>query len=295
MKRFSLLLLLMCLTFATTAKADDTGFSTGSGRFTFTDQKGDPEKPIRVWYFKPSKYTDSSPILFVMHGMQRNAEEYRDQWVKYAEQNGALLFVPEFSDKQYPDTAYAQGNLFDSKSRQLPENRSGFALIEHLFDYVTLHAHNKSADYYLYGHSAGGQFVHRMVMFKPDARIRRAVAANPGFYTLPRYMEEFPYGLKKTGMAPEAVKDVFGKELFILLGDHDTLEHQKSLNKSIGAMRQGKYRFARGMNFYKVAQEESSKLGVTLTWKLQTVAGAGHSNSQMAGAAAQTLFGSIVK
>jgi poly(3-hydroxybutyrate) depolymerase len=294
MNRF-LLLMLLCLTFATTAAAGDPEFSSGSGSFTFADQKGDPGKPVKVWYYKPSKYTGSSPVLFVMHGMQRNADEYRDQWIRYAEQYGALLFVPEFSEKNYPDTAYSQGNLFDSRSRSIPENRSGFALIEHLFDYVTVRANNQSTSYYIYGHSAGGQFVHRMLLFKTDTRIKRAVAANSGFYTLPRFAEEFPYGLNKSGLPTEAVKAAFSKELIILLGEQDTLEQQKSLNKSSGAMKQGKHRFARGMNFFKVAQEESGKQGIGLSWKLQTVAGAGHSNSKMAGAAAQALFGDGVK
>jgi dienelactone hydrolase len=295
MKRFVLLILLLSLTFVAAAEAGDAEFSTGSGSFTFTDQKGAPEKPVKVWYYKPSRYNGSTPILFVMHGMQRNAETYRDQWIKYAEEYGVFLFAPEFSNKYYPGADYAQGNLFDSKSRPIPENRSNFALIEHLFDYVTSRADNQSSSYYLYGHSAGGQFVHRMLLFKSDARIRRAVAANPGFYTLPSYYEEFPYGLSKSGLTAESLKTAFGKELIILLGDQDTLEHQKNLNKSVGAMRQGRHRFARGMNFFKVAQEESGKRGTTLAWKLQTVAGAGHSNSKMAGAAAQALFGSGIK
>jgi dienelactone hydrolase len=294
MKRF-IMLILLCLTLAVTVEAADSGFDNGAGSFIFTDQNGDPGKPVKVWYYKPSKYTGSSPILFVMHGMQRNADEYRDQWIKYAEQYGALLLVPEFSEKNYPDTGYAQGNLFDSQFRVIPENKSGFMLIEHLFDYVTVRADNRSRDYFLYGHSAGGQFVHRMLLLKPDARIRRAVAANPGFYTLPRYSEEFPYGLKKSGLTPEALKAAFGKELIILLGEQDTLEHQKSLNKSLGAMKQGKHRFARGQNFYKIAQEESGRSGIKLEWRLQTVAGAGHYNSKMAGAAAQALFRSDVK
>jgi pimeloyl-ACP methyl ester carboxylesterase len=290
MKRILLLLLMMLASFVAMADSSHADFKVGSGSFTFTDQKGDPEKPIRVWYFKPSAYSSSTPILFVMHGMQRNAQEYRDQWVSYARQYGALLVVPEFSEKTYPDEGYAQGNMFDSSTRPIPENRSGFALVEHLFDYVRVQDNNLSTDYYLYGHSAGGQFVHRMLLFRPDARVRRAVAANPGFYTLPRFTEEFPYGLGNTGLASETIKQAFGKELTILLGDRDILENQKSLNKSVGAMKQGKQRFARGMNFFRVAQEESVQRGVSFEWKLQTVPGAGHSNSQMAAIAAQALF-----
>ncbi len=290
MKRILLLLWMMVASFVATADSIRADLKVGSGSFTFTDQKGDPEKPIRVWYFKPSPYSRSTPVLFVMHGMQRNAQEYRDQWIRYAQQHGALLVVPEFSERTYPDESYAQGNMFDSSMRPIPEDLSGFALVEHLFDYVRVQDNNLSIDYYLYGHSAGGQFVHRMLLFRPDARVRRAVAANPGFYTLPRFTEEFPYGLGKTALTGETIRQAFGKNLTILLGEQDTLEHQKSLNKSVGAMKQGSQRFARGMNFFRVAQEESVQRGFSFEWKVQTVPGAGHSNSQMAAMAAQTLF-----
>ena len=290
MKRLLLLLVLMYACFVALADSSHAEFKIGPGSFTFTDQKGDPEKPISVWYFKPPQYSGSSPVLFVMHGMQRNAQEYRDQWISYARQYGVLLVVPEFSEKAYPDEGYAQGNMFDSRARPIPENRSGFALVEHLFDYVRAQNNNHSSDYYLYGHSAGGQFVHRMLLFRPEARIRRAVAANPGFYTLPRFVETFPYGLEQTGLASEMLQRAFGKELTLLLGERDTLENQKNLNKSVGAMKQGSQRFSRGMNFFRVAQEESARRGLSLEWKLRTVPAAGHSNSQMAAAAAQALF-----
>src|SRR5271155_4121645 len=44
-----------------------------------------------------------------------------------------------------------------------------------------------SKTYYLYGHSAGGQFAHRLVLFMPNARYQRVVAANPGYYTMPQF------------------------------------------------------------------------------------------------------------
>ncbi len=146
MKRLLLLLVLMYACFVALADSSHAEFKVGSGSFTFTDQKGDPEKPISVWYFKPPQYSGSRPVLFVMHGMQRNAQEYRDQWISYARQYGVLLVVPEFSEKAYPDEGYAQGNMFDSRARPIPENRSGFALVEHLFDYVRAQNNNHSSD-----------------------------------------------------------------------------------------------------------------------------------------------------
>ena len=277
------------------AAVNTPAFATGSGSFTFEDQQGDPTKPVKVWYFKPAKYTSSTPLLFVMHGTQRDAERYRDQWIKYAETYGAFLLVPEFSTRYYPGTDYPQGNLFDANSQPMPDQKTGFSLIEHLFDHVASRTGNRTTSYYIYGHSAGGQFVHRMLMLSPAARIRRAVAANPGFYTLPRDDEEFPFGMKKSGLLPAALTDAFGRELIILLGEQDTLEHQENLNRSPGAMAQGRHRLARGINFFRIAQEEAGKRGVAFAWKLQTVPDSGHSNSKMAAAAAQALFGVAAK
>ena len=46
----------------------------------------------------------------------------------------------------------------------------------------------------------------------------------------------------------------------------------------------------RGHNFYRAAEGEAAQLGARLYWKLKTVAGAGHHDSQMARAAIPLLF-----
>ena len=261
------------------------GLKTGKGTFIFSDRKGDPGKPVTVYYYKPTNYSNNSKVLFIIHGVKRNAKGYMKPWIKIAEKNNALLLAPEFSDKYYPKSkGFAQGNI------SLPKEKWTFSVIEHLFDHVKGITGNTNQYYDIYGHSAGGQFVHRMVLFMPDARINKAVAANAGWYTLPDFSEKFPYGLKKTQVNDTTLKRSFAKNLTILLGDKDNDPNHGQLRKTKRAMKQGTNRFDRGKFFFKSAVAEAKKLNTLLNWKQKVVKGAAHSNKKMSVGAAKVLF-----
>ena len=51
----------------------------------------------------------------------------------------------------------------------------------------------------LFGHSAGGQFVHRMLSFGFRDRVAVAVSANAGTYAMPDLSTPWPFGLGETG------------------------------------------------------------------------------------------------
>lgn len=264
--------------------------SAGSGSFQFADQLGNHDKPITVWTFAPQKLRADSPIVFVMHGARRNGSEYRDQWIEHAEQQGFLLIVPEFAEQSYPSEAYQLGNMFDAKGRPIDASKWTFTAIEHLFDRVKDMTKNTSKRYFIYGHSAGGQFVHRLVLFLPEARFQRAIAANPGWYTMPNLEIAFPYGLRNTTINDAKLKESFSNQLVLLLGDWDVNRDDPSLRKSPGADLQGPNRFVRGKTFFQTAKKLAAKMGGPFAWKQQTVRGAGHSDKQMSKAAAAALF-----
>ena len=96
----------------------------GKSDFLFTDDRGNPDKPIRVWLFRPCKFTVDSPLVFVMHGTLRNGETYREPWVPLAEQSGALVIVPEFSLDHYRDTTtYQFGNMRTKSGEPIEESK----------------------------------------------------------------------------------------------------------------------------------------------------------------------------
>lgn len=152
---------------------------------------------------------------------------------------------------------------------------------------------NKSTGYLIYGHSAGSQFLHRLLFIKPAAKIQRAVCANAGWYTMPDFDQIFPYGLKETQCSMESLRKLFTKKVTTLLGDQDTDPNHRSLRRTPQAILQGAHRFQRGHTFYQACKQMAATLGEQFRWDLQIVSGVSHSNSEMAPSAAKVLFQEI--
>ncbi len=265
--------------------------ATGPGNFTFIDERGNADRPITVWYYRPQKLRKDSPILFVMHGVNRDAQRYCNNWTNYAQEHNCLLLCPEFNATNFPTRSYQLGNMYDESNNPIPESKWTFTTIEHLFDYVRTLTANVSTSYYIYGHSAGAQFVHRLVLFVPRARYRRAIAANAGWYTLPSYSDhKFPYGLRSSNLSESNLATSFGRDFVLLLGEEDLNARDAELRQTKNAEEQGPTRFARGQNFFRAAKTRATELNAPFGWQLQTVPGAHHSDSQMSKAAASMLF-----
>lgn len=246
---------------------------------------------LRVWYFRSATTPVDAPVLFVLHGVGRNAEEYLDDWIEFAAQKQFLVVVPEFSKAEFPgEEAYNSGNMFDKAGRPIPRERWSYAVIEPLFDALAPQLGHQRKDYLLYGHSAGAQFVHRFVYFMPAARYTRAVAANAGWYTLPSLDVAFPYGLKGSTSDLATLQAAWKRSLVVLLGEADIDPNSSALRHTPEADAQGLYRFARGQFFYAQAQAAAAQHHATFNWTLATAPGIAHSNKGMAPFALRQLF-----
>jgi pimeloyl-ACP methyl ester carboxylesterase len=224
-----------------------------------------------------------------MAGVQRNAADYRGYWERSADRYHVVVVAPEFSKKAWPRAAaYNQGDVVAQRD---PEKWT-FSAIEHLFDEVA----EGRATYVLFGHSAGGQLVHRMALFRPDARASMMVAANPGWYTMPewrakRASDPFPYSLVDSAVSDVQLKGAFERPFTLMLGTRDTDPNDKDLDHSAGAEREGHSRFERGHAFFTAAQGAARELDVKLAWTLVEVPGVAHDGAAMSRAAADMLFG----
>lgn len=254
---------------------------TGSASFTFADWAG-PQ--ITVWTHVPTGIDPASaPIAIILHGANRNPDDYRDAWADEAEKGGFIVVAPGFPASDFPGlNGYAAGGVLDEAGQPRPRALWTFSVIEPLFDAVVAKLGGSQTQYTIYGHSAGSQFVHRFLYFMPDARVKRYLSANAGWYTMPDLGIAFPFGLDGTPITEERLRAALAKDVVILLGDRDTDSEHRLLNRSREAMKQGRHRFARGQAYFEAARKLAKKNGWDFGWRLRVVEGVAHSNSGMA-------------
>ncbi len=264
----------------------------GAGSFVYNDYRPLSDKPVKVWYYIPSDDPSDLTVVFVMHGMSRTAQGYRDNWKILADKHQLLIIAPEFSKELYPDSrSYNLGNMFDENGDPIDETKWSYSIIEPLFDHVKKVTGGTQKSYVMFGHSAGAQFAHRFLFFKPENRAHLVVSANAGWYTIPDPNIDFPYGLKNTPATLENLRKAFHKKMIIQLGEADNDPNHKSLRRTEEAMLQGMHRFERGQHFFRRSIGIAEQINTELHWEIRTVPKAGHRSLEMAGPAATYILG----
>jgi hypothetical protein len=289
MKVKQILLAILFFFFVTPVYAQ---MSVGSGVYEFKGYQSKVGSPFNVYYYLPKGDASKMPILFVMHGVLRNADTYRDNWVDLAKKHKVIIVVPQFTQENFPrDRGYAFGNVQNSNGTLNDPSEWSFNLIDQIFDDVVKQTGSIQTSYDLFGHSAGSQFSHRFIIFSKANKANRVITANAGSYTVLDEDVKYPFGTKDMGIDNERLKMLLQKDLVVQLGDKDNDPNHKQLPKSAFAMKQGTNRFERGHYFYEKAKEQAQRLGVPFNWKLRIVQGAAHQNELMAIDAAKYLYG----
>lgn len=273
--------------FATGASAS----SIWTGRFRFELSVPFLEgRAMRVWGYRPRRAGADAPLVFVLHGQGRNADEYRDYWVARARRHGLIVLAPEFDRGNFPGAlTYNQGRVLDAEGGVQPPEQWSFSVIEALFDLARERLGSEASRYFMFGHSAGAQFVHRFMLFNPGARVARAIAANAGWYTWPDAERPYPYGWADAGLDEAAIAAYLAAPMTLMLGDQDTDANQSSLNNTPPVRVQGPHRFARGQAMFEAARAEAERRDVTFGWRLEIVPGVAHSGERMSQHAANYL------
>jgi poly(3-hydroxybutyrate) depolymerase len=254
--------------------------SDGRTDFEFTDWAG---PALTVFAVEPEGLAPDAPVVIVMHGVKRNADDYRDNWVDLANTYGFRIYAPMFDQASFPGADYY--NLGGVGTDAV----SAYDAIEPMFDFVISHRGVTAGHYTIFGHSAGSQFVHRFVCFADPARMDLAITANAGWYTMPTDEAAWPYGLGGIDTADCNVSSWLARPMLVLLGDRDVDPMDPNLRRTPEALAQGQTRFERGHRFYDLASRVAEALDVEFGWTKQVVPGVAHDNRGMALAAADVI------
>ena len=237
---------------------------------------------IKVFTYKPSLYK-GGPLVLVFHGINRNAEDYRNFAIAVAERFKVLVAAPLFDKERFPADAYIRGGLLDKDGKLRPREQWTYALVPQLVAALRAGEGKPDLPYTLLGHSAGGQFLARLAAFYPtDAK--RIVAGNPGSHLFPRTDWKFGYGF---GALPAEISDeaaiqrYLAAPLTLYLGTGDILTNSENLDKSPEALLQGPYRYARGLACFEFARKLAADRGWAFNWRKVETPGIGHDGGGM--------------
>jgi poly(3-hydroxybutyrate) depolymerase len=243
---------------------------------------------IEVHSYKPARYGGAG-LLLVLHGLSRNAEDYRDYAIPLAERHGLLVLAPRFDRERFTSWRYQHGGIARARPggegatlAVEPEARWTARIVLDVIAQARAREGDPELPYYLIGHSAGGQALSRLAAFAPNSA-RRIVIANPSSYVWPGRELAFPDGFG--GLPPslsddEAIRHYLAQPVTIFLGQSD-VERDARLSTRPGAEQQGENRYQRGVNVFRAAEALARERGWRFEWRLVEVPGVGHSARRM--------------
>jgi len=257
--------------------------------YIFTEWEG---APIDIITYIPPNATANTPILMVVPGASRDAQRFHASWLDLAKKNHFSVVTIGAKKTFFPDEySYNAGSVITENGDLVDEDKWLFSVIEPIFNDFKDRYGFTSKRFYLFGHSAGGGFVHRYLLFNREAPIVKAVAANPAFVTLPDKNVMYPFGLKGVPASDNNIKYWLDKDMAILLGEDDLGPRTKPLSNGAMAREQGPNCLTRGKLLFNTGKIKAEELGFDFNWELITVPGVGHDNYNLAPFASIYLFG----
>lgn len=241
-------------------------------------------------------------ILVIAHGMLSKkdkasdvAKKYLSRWIRYADEYSLLLIAPVFDTARFGNLAGGFGgyrNLFGKYT-------SADKFVNKIVNRYSIKTISGSNRFYLYGHSAGGQFVNRYVVTHPE-KVIRAVISAAGRYSYPTIASKWPYGagnLSKTITWKDGTKKrvnvtrslqnyaLAASKVSIVIGSKD-IKSQPRRPAHIGNTRiEIANSWANKMN------ENANRFGILGNVNVHIIPGIGHSSSKLTPYCVKTLFG----
>lgn len=263
--------------------------------FTYSDYKPFADRPLNVHYYIPkSDHVSLLPVVFVFHGADRGYAELLDAWSKEAEREQFILLLPHFTNEDFPLRDYQEVGVLDKDRNVKDPSLQTSALVDKVFEWVKASLNLETSKYIVYGHSAGGQFVQRFMLFYDSPYVEQAFIGSPGWYTFPDFSLPFSYGVKDIPyVTKETIRKYLAKNIVLQLATGDTIR-ESYLRKTPEAEAQGRNRYERGNAFYAYISNLAKENNWPCNWTKVEVQGVGHHSIKM-GQNAVPLMTSVVE
>ena len=254
-------------------------------------------------YFEYLPKRASTGILVLAHGSvdseprERNvdqiAEQFARRWSDFADEHGLIVVAPVFGPSfgsWIGEPSVALGGYRALEGRNIGADEFVHRIVDQYKDRL-----GGSDRFYLYGHSAGGQFANRYAVRHPE-RLKGLILSAPGRYAFPDPSAPWPYGEKqvsakpKSGYASHAIRPdpdgwvkAAGLPITVVVGGADT-EPQVPRAAHPGSTRVD---YARSWvdAMSRLVPEGKSRI------RLVVVPGIGHSSSKLTPTCQQALAG----
>jgi pimeloyl-ACP methyl ester carboxylesterase len=243
-------------------------------------------------------------VAVVVHGMLGRDEDAADvarrfieRWTSAADEQNIILIAPAFDQENFGGRRGPGGGYRGLFGREIGAD----AFVNEIVDQYKSLSSEFDGRFYLYGHSAGGQFVSRYVVRHPQ-RVIAAVISAAGTYAFPNPDVDWPNGMtplvrsmrwpgsdeiKYVSIAPDPMGWVEAATLpiTVVVGTEDTgllpwIDGQDGHSRIQRARR-----WVRAMNRLAGEQERKGRVRLVL------VEGVGHSSADLTGKCIEALLG----
>ena len=250
-------------------------FDLGPGEIEATVDR----ETMEVYTFRPSGCAAPS-LLFIFHGNSRSARSYRNSAEDFADQACFVVYAPLFDKVRFPNWSYHRGGIVEEGVLR-PEDEWTVELVDDLIAWARDQEGRPDAPVFLFGHSAGAQFLSRVAAYALPKEATRIVLANPSTYVVPSVEEDAPYGfgLLPTDEASQDLREYLAAPITIYLGLEDTGDEDLTMTEE--AQRQGDNRLDRGRHVYEQGRNIAEENGWNFNWRLVYADGVGHTAGGM--------------
>lgn len=246
---------------------------------------------VELLFVTPKLINQDTEVLFIIHGSSRDARGYLELWLEKSKNMNVILIAPHFTKIHFPyystlGMATHSGKIIEDDNKLLNNSLSNF------YSYFKNKYKLENANYRVFGFSGGSQFVHRYLMYGVDKNISRAALGSAGWYTFIND-DKFPYGIKTMPLESGRIEWFLSRKVLFFLGDKDDDSKHKTLNKALGAMKQGSHRYDRGLNYFDSLTSIGERFDIPFRWSFKLIKGVGHNKEIMSKSAMDFMLADL--